>query len=151
MLCKDALIKNPLTTKPDKTVEHVLKEMQKAGAVCVPVLDAQNIVIGLFSINILLEETLPVALAVGPDDARINVTIPSAPGITKRLQKLMNTPVSDVMRRAFQTVGQDSPLESAIRAVCGQGAPVIVANPSDNSFLGMITDETLLAALKKAA
>jgi len=46
----------------------------------------------------LLEDTLPVSLAMGgrggSEDSTVNVRIPAAPGMVKRLQRSMVSPVS---------------------------------------------------------
>src|ERR1700761_9686326 len=121
MSCKDALITKAPVATPDQPVEAVIKNMRKNGVTLVPVVDADQTLVGIFSFGILLEDTLPVSLAIGAkggsEDAPINVRIPAAPGMVKRLQRSMLSPVSALMQRPRNVVYPDTPLESAVHHI----------------------------------
>jgi CBS domain-containing protein len=156
MSCKDALAEKVPPVTPDQTVETVIKSMRNSGVSIIPVVDADNALVGVFSFGILLEDTMPVSLAVGGgggEDAPppMNVRIPAAPGMVKRLKRSMMSPVSALMQRPRNVVHPDTPLESAIREIREAGGPVPVVEPKTNEFVGFVSDESLLDALEKKA
>jgi CBS domain-containing protein len=150
MPCKDALIKKVLTLAPDLTVEQALKDMKKGKVNFAPVLDDEGNFLGVFSYSRLLQDTLPVSVAVGADTAKANIRIPSAPGMAKRLTRTLGSRVGDLMDRQVRTVNPDTALETAIRFIRDAGEPVAVIETQSWRFLGLVTDESLIDALGKA-
>ncbi len=151
MSCKDALIdKAPMVT-PDQTVEAVIKTMRGSGVSMVPVVDGERKLVGVFSYGILLEDTIPVSLAIGGggEMGGTSVRIPAAPGMVKRLRQSMLAPVSTLMQRPANLVNPDTSLEAAIREVREAGGPIAVVEPQTNKYVGVISDASLLAALEK--
>ncbi len=155
MSCKDALVTKVPPATPDQPVEAVVKNMRKNGVTLVPVIDSDQTLVGVFSFGILLEDTLPVSLAMGgrggSEDSPINVRIPAAPGMVKRLQRSMTAPVSALMQKPRNVVHPDTPLESAIREIREAGGPVPVVERETNKFVGFVSDESVLAALEMKA
>lgn len=143
MMCRDALVKRALVVSPRMGVEEALKAMHKASISYAPVLDDEGVVVGIFSLSRLLESALPVSLDLGG----VSVPIESAPGMTKRLRKYMSGQVADVMQRPFRALHPDMPVETAIRWLREGGEPVSVVEKETGAFVGVITDESVLAAL----
>jgi CBS domain-containing protein len=151
MLCQDALVKKCLTARPDQSVESLLKEMRKDHAGFVPVVE-DGLLVGLFSIGILLEDLLPVSLAMaGGEDGPTNVMIPAAPGMATRLRRNLGTNVGMLMQRPARFLYPDTPLEAAIHELRDAGGAAAVVERKTNAFLGIVTNESALAALEKKA
>lgn len=153
MPCKDALITKTVLLKPDQTVEQALQILKKASVTFAPVLEEDGTLVGLFSISRLLENTLPVSVAIGAGGAGnvMNITIPSAPGMVKRLQKYRLSKISEMMQRPSQAVHQNTPLDVAVRYVREMGEPAAVVDPDTGIFVGIVTENSILDALEKMA
>ncbi len=124
-------------------MRDALRAMDKAGISYAPVVDGEGVAVGIFSISRLLESALPVSLDMGG----MNVSLQSAPGIARRLEKYMEGRVSDIMQRPFRALHSDTPLETAIRWLRENGEPVTVVQGETGMFAGVITDESVLAVL----
>ena len=153
MPCKDALITKTVLLKPDQTVEQALQTLRKAGLAFAPVLEEDGTLAGLFSISRLLENTLPVSVAVGAGGSGnvANITIPSAPGMAKRLQKYRQSKVSEMMQRPLRAVHANTPLDAAVRHVREMGEPAAVVDPDTGAYVGIVTESSILDALEKMA
>jgi len=150
MPCKDALVKKVMTVSPDMSVEQALKDMKKSGLFFAPVVDSDGTLVGLFSVSRLLENTLPVSVALASGGAAgVNVMVPSAPGMAKRLQKYRGARVSEMMQRQFGVVDPDMSLESAVRLIRETGEPAVVVDGPSGAFQGVVTAESVLEALEK--
>lgn len=153
MSCKEALVTKTVHLKPSQSVEQALAAMKKAGMTFAPVLEEDGTLAGVFSVGRVLENILPVsvAVAVGGEGAAMNVMIPSAPGMAKRFQKYRRGTVSEMMQRAPQVVHPDTPLDTVIRHVQESGEPATVVDSSTGAFVGIITENSILEALEKMA
>lgn len=153
MPCREALITKPILLKPSQSVDQALAALKKAGATFAPVLEDDGTLAGLFSVGRVLENTLPVsvAVAVGGEGAAMNVTIPSAPGMAKRFQKYRQGTVSEMMQRPARAVYPDTPLDAAVRHIRENGEPAAVIDPATGSFIGIVTENSILEALEKMA
>lgn len=151
MSCKDALVEKAPVVSPDQTIDVVVKTMRTSGVSMVPVVDSDRKLVGIFSYSILLEDTLPVSLAIGAggEMGGTSVRIPAAPGMVKRLRQSMMGPVSTLMQRPANLINPDTSLESAIREVREAGGSVVVVEPQTNKYVGVVSDASLLAALEK--
>ena len=153
MSCRDALVTNILTATSDQTVEAILKDMRKNNISLVPIIDSDNVLVGQFSIGLLLEDTLPVSLAVGGaaggEKSMTNVVIPAASGLSRRLQRSLAAPVSALMERPAYILHPDASLETAIQQVRQAGNPVPVVERDKNILLGLISQESILDSLEK--
>lgn len=151
MSCKNALVEKAPVVSPDQTIDVVVKTMRTSGVSMVPVVDSDRKLVGIFSYSILLEDTLPVSLAIGAggEMGGTSVRIPAAPGMVKRLRQSMMGPVSTLMQRPANLINPDTSLESAIREVREAGGSVVVVEPQTNKYVGVVSDASLLAALEK--
>lgn len=149
MPCKDALTTKVFTLTPLHTVEQALKELKKNKTAFAPVVE-DGLLLGVFSIGRLLKEALPVSVVLGLEAGGgiPNVRIPNAPGMGKRLQRVMTSTVASVMDRTVSAVGANAPLEAAIREIAERAEPVCAVD-AEGMFLGLVTDESVLAALEK--
>ena len=126
MACHAAMIDKALTIKADTTVEKAVKAMKKAKAEYAPVLDADGTVAGLFSFEILMKNLLPVQVAMN-DGTQLDIQLPAAPGIAKRLKNVQLIPVEQLMQRAdFPVVYPETPTWEGVKAMVQTNLPLIV-------------------------
>jgi len=142
MPCKDALVEKTLVLKPDQNIEQAVTDMKKSGVTFAPVVENDGTLAGLFSFSRLLENTLPVSVAVGGEGSSMNVTIPSAPGMAKRLQKYRLSSVAEMMQRGLRAVHGDTALDVAVRHVRETGEPAAVVDPDTGAFMGLVTERS---------
>lgn len=145
MACSDIMNKNPLTLKPETTVEDALAQMKKAGVKAAAVTDTGGTVMGLFSVRNLIESILPISMV--SESGLAGVMIEAAPGLNLRLQKVMLQSVAAVMDRSFSSVYPDTAEVQAARMVAQNGEMVIVLDENTGILKGAITDEDLVSGL----
>lgn len=137
-----------LTASPGDNVGDTLKAMKKAGADIVPVLDDKGAVMGVFTVDIVLENLLPVSVAMA-DGIQLDIQIGAAPGIAKRLNKVLPLSVGDLMNRKFNTVYPETPLWETVNQIVMNNKPVIVVDPKSGKALGVIDSQAALEELNK--
>jgi CBS domain-containing protein len=147
MSCRAAMTEKFTTVSPGDAVESVLKDMKKSKIDFMPVVDEAGKLAGLFSLQILMKNLLPVSVPVtggfGPD-----VKLPAAPGIAKRLNKLHTLVVSDLMDRKVNTISPEIPIWEAVNLLVQQGSPLLVVEQSGKA-VGMITAQSALDELNR--
>lgn len=148
MPCHTAMIDKPLTASPDDPVEKVLANMKKKKAEYVSIVDKDGVLQGLFSFQILMKNLLPVSVAMS-NGVRIDVGLKAAPGIAKRMKKVLPLPVSDIMERKMNLVRPETPTWEGINLLVSQGAPLAVVEDENMKFLGLITSVSAVEDLQK--
>ncbi len=91
---------DPLTIAPEMTATDALKQMYRAHYRSMPVVDAEDHFVGLFSIYRLIELLLPRA-AVAREGSLENLSFvhESVDELLERLQKLADLPVSELLEK----------------------------------------------------
>ena len=131
MLVRDRMFKHPVTTKPGASVPDALKIMQGAKVRQLPVLDANNKLVGIVSLVDLFR--------VSPSPA----TSLSVWEIDYLLEKIK---IESVMTEEVITVTEDTPLEEAGRILADNsisGLPVM----DGDKLVGMISESELFSTL----
>ena len=91
---------DPVTITPDLTASDALKKMYHAHYRSMPVVDAEDHFVGLFSIYRLIELLLPrAALARQGSLDNLSFVHESVEELLERLQKLANLPVSELLEK----------------------------------------------------
>lgn len=137
-----------LTASPGDNVEETLNAMKKARADIVPVIDDKGAVLGVFTIDLVLENLLPVSVAMN-DGIQLDIQIGAAPGIAKRLKKVLPLTVGDVMNRKFNAVYPETPLWETVNQIVMHNRPIIVVEPKSGKALGIINSQSALEELNR--
>jgi len=146
MPCHSAICKNTVLVSYNDTVEKVLKTIKKAKVFAAAVQDDDGNFIGTFSEKVLLSNLIPVSFATS-QGVQIDIKVQAAPGIAKRLAKVMPLPVSELMDRKPSTVSPDDPIWQGVATLTKHGEPLCVVDDK-GKFLGMITYESLVRDLQ---
>ncbi len=146
MPCHSAITENNLYVGPNETVEEVLKKIKKAKVFAAAVVDEEGTFLGTFSEKVVLNNLIPVSVAMA-DGVQIDIKVQAAPGIAKRLAKVMPLPVYDLMDRKPAKVSPDDPIWQGVSTLTKSGEPLCVIDEK-GKFLGMITYGSLVKDLQ---
>lgn len=142
--CTRAMVTNVTTVSPDTTVEKALEIFKEKSIRNVPVVDATGKFVGLFGLKEVLVNLLPKAASMEDGLTNLNFVQDAAPGIAKRLKKLHNVLVSDLMNKEPHSVECDTSTIEALRVIAFHGSPVVVKETGTQQFKGIISRKTLL-------
>ena len=146
MPCHSAICKKTVIVSHNDTVENVLQAIKKAKVFAAAVKDDDGNFIGTFSEKVLLNNLIPVSFATSKG-VQIDIKVQAAPGIAKRLAKVMPLSVSELMDRKPSTVSPDDPIWQGVATLTKHGEPLCVVDDK-GKFLGMITYESLVNDLQ---
>ena len=146
MPCHSAVVKKKVTSSPDDSVEDVLKKIRKEKVSAAAIIDDEGHFLGLFSMKILLQNLLPVSVAM-TDGVQIDIKVTAAPGVAKRLENVKTSPVADLMKKKPDTVVPDAPIWEGVSLLTKNGSPLTVVDHS-GKFHGFITYESLVENLE---
>lgn len=146
--CRAAMTTNFLAASPDDHVPEILKKMRQLKIEFVPVVDGEGELLGIFSIQSLMRNLLPVSVAVS-GGVQMDVRVAAAPGIAKRLARMDYLGVGEVMERKIIAAGPDMPLWEGINLLVQHGSPLAVVDPASGKIAGLIDFQSALDALVK--
>jgi predicted transcriptional regulator len=147
MPCRNAMITDVVLCRPDDSVEKVMGIMEEASVRHVPIIDYDNVLIGMFGYNHLLKELLPVAVTMEEGLQRLNFVIGASPGVAKRLRKIYPSPVKDHLFKEVVVVSPDTPTWEATRLIVKYGSPLPVLEENTGKFVGLISEQSLFREL----
>lgn len=142
MPCHSAILSKSVYVRPDNTVEQALKEIKKAKVTAAAVLDESGTFHGIFSMKILLANLIPVSVAIS-GGVQLDIKLPAAPGVAKRLNNIKALAVSEIMDRKPVSVTPDAPVWEGVSLLTKHGNPLSVIDDK-GKFHGLITYESLV-------
>lgn len=150
MPCASAIVENIKTLSPEQEIGEVLEFFKSYHLENLPVVDKGGILLGYFSLHLLLKNLLPVSINV-PNMPKLNpeLTLKVAPGIAKRLKKTKPLKVADLMEREVETVHPETPLWEGIAKMIESRKAVMVVEQGTNRFLGMMNRHSALEELER--
>lgn len=149
MPCQDLMITNVITVRPDQTVGEAMEVFEMEHIRSVPVVDENNVLVGLFSLKVILENFLPVSAVMEDGLQRLNFVVGAAPGIAKRLRKLKDKTISEVMQKDCLVTYGDTATWEAVRLMARYGSPIPVVEKKSHKLIGLISSQSLLAGLRQ--
>lgn len=150
MSCRDALVRNTITLPPDATVEDALRIIHEKEIRTIPVVDANNIFLGMFGLHCLMEDLLPIAARMEDGITDLGFVEGGAPGAAKRIRKLapraLRTVLDDIPAESI--LSPDIPMLEIIRRLAEYGSPLPVVD-EDRKFIGLVSEQSCIARLKE--
>lgn len=143
-----AIAEQSLSLTPDMEVEKAIKELKKKKLESAVVVNKEGVVEGVFSLPIIMKNLLPVSVAMA-DGIQLDVTVRAAPGIAKRLKKVLPLTVAELMERKFNRVYPETPIWEAVNFLASSNGPLVVVEDENNKYLGMITSQSAMDELKR--
>lgn len=146
MPCHSAIEHKNISVYPEDTVEFALAALEKEGVRALAVIDEDGEFQGTFSMKVLLGNLIPVSVAMS-NGIQMDVKVPAAPGVAKRLRNVKTLPVRDLMNRKPTTISPDAPIWEGVGVLTKNGSPLCVVDHK-NKFHGFITYESLINDLE---
>jgi CBS domain-containing protein len=143
-----ASVEKFITVSPGDPVELALKNMKTNKLESVPVVDEQGRLLGLFSLQILMKNLLPVSVPV-VGSFQLDEKIPAAPGIAKRLNKIHTLTVGEVMDRKVNAIPSEAPIWEMVNLLVQHGSPLVIVDQKTGKALGAVTTQSALDELNR--
>lgn len=141
------MIENVITVSPGQLVGEVMDLFEHEHIRSVPVTDLNGVVVGLFSLRSVLSHLLPAAATMEDGVQRLDFIIGAAPGVAKRLRKLREKKVEDVMEKNCVVAHEDTPTWEIVRLMAKHGSPLPVVEEKTGKLKAMVSSQTLLHGL----
>ena len=150
MPCHGAMIelKDIIAVKPDMTIEAVMKLLNKKKLRTVPVIDDDNVLVGMFSTKILLRHLLPVSVTMQDGLQRLGFIKGAAPSVGKRLSKIKKEKIEQYVDKEPVVLHTEIALWEAIRYLTAHGSPLPVIDTKTGKLEGLISDQSMLELLE---
>lgn len=142
--CKDAMVEKIITIHPENTVKQALEIFEINNIRSLPVVDDNNNLVGMFGLRHLLVSLLPKSVAMEDGLTRLDFAVGGAPAIAKKLKKVHDTPVKEIMDKNPAVLHPETATWEALRVMALHGSPVAIVNEESSQFVGMITRLSLL-------
>ncbi len=149
MPCEEAMITEVITVNPEMTVEEAMRVLDKKRVRAVPVVDENNILMGIFSTQQIMSNLLPVSVTMEDGLQRLNFVIGASPGIAKRLKKIMPKKVKDVMSDDVVVVHPDTQIWEAIRLMVKYGSPIPVVDEKTGDLKGLLSEQSAMEEMRR--
>tara|TARA_R110002124_G_scaffold64985_2_gene177532 strand:+ start:334142 stop:334624 length:483 start_codon:yes stop_codon:yes gene_type:complete len=141
------MITDVVLCRPDDTVEKVMAIMEETSVRHVPIVDYDNVLIGMFGYNHLLKKLLPVSVTMEDGLQRLDFVVGASPGVAKRLRKIYPCPVKEHLFKEVVVVSPDTPTWEATRLIVKYGSPLPVLEENTGKFVGLISEQSLFREL----
>lgn len=156
MFCRNAMAANIVFARPDQTIRDALDLFEQHGIRAVPIVDADEKLLGQFTLNLMLSSLLPGALTAGSHelmgaDLRLDYTLDAEPDVAKHLRELLHVTLGEMMDREVRAVHPDTPLWEGIRCLVKHGSPIPVVEEGTGKLIGMLSVQSATARLVELA
>ncbi len=148
MPCYAAINKNSLTVKETDIIEDVLKLMREKGQDIVAVENEDGEFEGLFGLQTLMRNALPVSISMG-DDFYGDINVPAAPGIAKRLEKILPLSVSGFVNRKVHVLAPDVPIWQGVSMLVKYGEPMVILDQESKKFIGFMSYQSAFDEIER--
>ena len=153
MSLKESMITDVISVSPDSTVGDALILFEKHEIRTVPVIDENEGLLGIFSINLLLDALLPLSMDSDNGqfktfkhiDINLGFLGETAHWVAHRLNLIINHPVSKHMKKDVTTATSDMPLREGVRLIVKNGSPLCIVE--DGKLTGIITSQTIVKSV----
>lgn len=143
-------IEDVVTAKADDTVEAAMALLDQHYVRFLPVLDDAGRLVGMFGTHVLLKNLLPVSVTMEDGLQRLDFVIGAAPGVSKRLHKLLPVQIGTILERDPIVVHPDTATWEVIRLIVRHSSPLPVIDEKDGKLLGIVTEQSIIADMNRA-
>ena len=149
MPCETAILTEVYTVSPDMNVAEALNYVREKQVRAMPVINEDGHMVGMFSLESILKNLLPVAVTMEEGLQRLGFVMGAGPGIAKRLRKAKAQTVADVMEKDIVVAHPATALWEVVRLIAKYGSPIPVVEEDSGKFVGIITEQCALNDLEK--
>jgi CBS domain-containing protein len=143
-----AIIVRVHTVKPEQTVQEALDLLRKFSIRCLPVVGGDKHYHGIFTFETVFRQLLPMAVRMEGGLDNVDFISGTAPGSAKRLRKIAQLKVGEVMLTETPRVHPDTPTWEMLRLLAKFGSPIPVVDEITEKFLGIVSDQSVLSSLE---
>ncbi len=152
MLCRNALVTNVITARPDQTIGDALELLEKHGLRALPIVDTAGKLVGHFSFDVVLSNLLPSPVSVegyGMMDANLSLDylVDAEDHVAKKLGELLPVKLREVMDKELKLVNPDTALWEGIRRLFQFGSPIAVVDEGTGKLLGLLSVQSVMGKL----
>lgn len=148
MACHAAISKKYPTIPEASSVEKAMEILVKGKVAAAPVTGKGGAYLGVFSIENLFKNLLPVSVAMA-DGVQLDVNVSAAPGVAKRLKKVKPLPVTDFLLRKLTIVAPGTPLWEGVQVMVRQNGILPVVDGESGKLMGVINELSMMAELER--
>jgi len=149
MPCNTAMITDVITISPEMSVGDAMQILEEKRIRTAPVVDDQNVLLGVFSTQHLMNSLLPVSVTMEDGLQRLNFVIGASPGVAKRLKKMMPKKVKDVMDEDVVVVGPETQIWESIRLMVKYGSPIPVVDEKTGVLKGLMSEQAAIEEMRQ--
>lgn len=157
MPCQDAMVDRKIVVAhPETTLEEVIELFDKYDIRSVPVIDADDKLVGLFNFHRLLLSILPISADLSESHdlkryKKMDISLDHVAGqsgwVAGRLKNILSSPMSELMVKDPKRVHPDTPLREGIHLMARYGSPLSVTDEETNKLVGLISSQSALKVL----
>lgn len=137
-----------VTVPPEATVEQALHMLDDRGLRAAPVVDKDNIFLGMFSTHDVIRSLVPSYMTAGM--ASLDFAVGASPVLADRLRQQFPSRVGDHVSadNCMKIMSQTHTWE-ALRLLAEYGSPLPVVERDTGRLLGLISEQSAIEALLK--
>ena len=146
-LVKDLMVTDPITVKPDDSVETVLKLLEEKHISGLPVIDDEEKVVGVVSEADLLFKEKPIRMPLYLTFLDSIIYLEPLDKFKQQLKKSLGVQVKDVMTSKPITISPDAPVSQAAELMLTKRINRLPVVDETEKLVGIVTRDNLLKAL----
>lgn len=139
MTCADIMTKNPVSVRESETIGEAARKIIDNRYINLPVVDADNRLVGLFGIYELLALLVPRVAVIGDLLPNLRFMSDDTSELHEKYAAVANNPVTRAVNRETLRVHPDTPIAEAIRLFCRNHTTLPVVEQGTGVLLGIIS------------
>ena len=150
LTARDIMTREVVTIGPEARVEDLAKLLESRRISGVPVLDAQDMLVGVVTQSDLIQRSRDLDLPPALNILDLHLFLETPSRFQKRLEKLLGNKVKDVMTENPITVAPDTPVNEIARLMADKGVhtlPVL----EEGKLVGIVGKLDLIRGLAQPA
>lgn len=144
------MVYSPVQAETTDTVENVLALLEHHQIRSAPIVNHDNVLVGMFGISSILYSLLPVSARMEDGLRKLNFVTGTMPDVSDRLDAIKNDNVEKHIDADTHVVHADTSLVEAIRILTKYGGPVPVVEKGTGKLEGLVTEQSLLSSIRSS-
>lgn len=150
MTCENAMITQPIKVNMTDTVKDVLQLLEKHKIRAVPVVNNEDVLVGMFGIPHILYSLLPISARMEDGLRKLNFVMGAMPDIAEHLNDIMHDAIETHINKDTHVLHSDTSLMESVRILVKYGGPVPVVAKGTGKLEGLVTEQSILQGIKSA-
>lgn len=147
MPCKNAMIKNVFTIAPEATINDAFDKMSRHAIRALPVVDQDNVYLGMFSFKVLIRGWLPKSVTMERGLESVDFLRGSTQDIVERMKESWGHAVRDFMATDRPVLKPETVMAEALLLLNKNDMPLPVIDDKTGKLLGLFTEQEVIRYL----